>query len=138
LQRARHHSAIRFEEAGVPHHRQFADRDRRPGYTTDLDPGMTLGCGSYGGNITSDNIGPVHLMNIKRVAWETKPLAKSRDTSAWRPSVSVKARSPRRISLPEGALFRSLAQRPGARFSANRFDKADDGHTRSFRAEIWH
>lgn len=62
------------------------------GYTTDLDPSMTLGCGSYGGNITSDNIGPVHLLNIKRVAWETKPLAKPRDSGAWRPAVAVEAR----------------------------------------------
>ncbi len=57
------------------------------GYTTELDPSMTLGCGSYGGNITSDNIGPVHLMNIKRVAWETKPLSMPRETGAWRPTL---------------------------------------------------
>ena len=35
---------------------------------------MTLGCGSPGGNITSDNIGPQHLMNVKRVAWESRPV----------------------------------------------------------------
>ncbi|MDZ7310476.1 MAG: acetaldehyde dehydrogenase (acetylating) [candidate division KSB1 bacterium] len=57
------------------------------GYTTELDPSMTLGCGSYGGNITSDNIGPVHLINIKRVAWETKPLSMPRETGAWRPTL---------------------------------------------------
>jgi hypothetical protein len=38
------------------------------GFTTNLFPSMTLGCGSFGGNITSDNIGPQHLLNIKRVA----------------------------------------------------------------------
>ena len=32
---------------------------------------MTLGCGGYGGNITSDNISPIHLLNIKRLAYET-------------------------------------------------------------------
>jgi acetaldehyde dehydrogenase (acetylating) len=42
------------------------------GYSTNLFPAMTLGCGSPGGNITSDNIGPRHLMNIKRVAWESR------------------------------------------------------------------
>jgi acetaldehyde dehydrogenase (acetylating) len=42
------------------------------GYSTNLFPAMTLGCGSPGGNITSDNIGPQHLMNIKRVAWESR------------------------------------------------------------------
>ncbi|HVB40695.1 MAG TPA: hypothetical protein VNE83_07315, partial [Terriglobales bacterium] len=40
------------------------------GATTNLFPAMTLGCGARGGNITSDNIGPQHLMNIKRIAWE--------------------------------------------------------------------
>jgi acetaldehyde dehydrogenase (acetylating) len=44
------------------------------GYTTSLDPSMTLGCGGFGGNITSDNISPRHLLNIKRLAYETRPL----------------------------------------------------------------
>ena len=45
------------------------------GMTTGLDPAMTLGCGGWGGNITSDNISPRHLLNIKRVAYETQPAA---------------------------------------------------------------
>ncbi len=47
------------------------------GYTTNLFPAMTLGCGSFGGNITSDNISPLHLINLKRVAFgvrEVKPI----------------------------------------------------------------
>lgn len=47
------------------------------GFSTDLDPSMTLGCGSWGGNVTSDNVSPRHLMDIKRVAFETKPVASS-------------------------------------------------------------
>jgi len=43
------------------------------GLTTGLDPAMTLGCGGWGGNITSDNISPKHLLNIKRLAWEIRP-----------------------------------------------------------------
>jgi len=42
------------------------------GLTTGLDPAMTLGCGAVGGNITSDNISPMHLVNIKRVAYEIR------------------------------------------------------------------
>ena len=42
------------------------------GLTTGLDPAMTLGCGGFGGNITSDNISPQHLINIKRLAYETR------------------------------------------------------------------
>lgn len=47
------------------------------GLTTGLDPAMTLGCGGFGGNITSDNISPRHLLNIKRVAYELRPAVKS-------------------------------------------------------------
>lgn len=49
------------------------------GYTTGLFPSMTLGCGSLGGNITSDNLSPLHLINIRRVAYET---------GGWRPHTS--------------------------------------------------
>ena len=42
------------------------------GHTTHLFPSMTLGCGSWGNNITSDNIGPQHLLNVKRLAYETR------------------------------------------------------------------
>ncbi|OFW38226.1 MAG: hypothetical protein A3J29_15755 [Acidobacteria bacterium RIFCSPLOWO2_12_FULL_67_14b] len=44
------------------------------GLTTGLDPAMTLGCGGFGGNITSDNISPKHLINTKRVAYELRPV----------------------------------------------------------------
>ena len=46
------------------------------GLSTDLAPSMTLGCGSWGGNVTSDNVSPIHLLDIKRVAFETKPINK--------------------------------------------------------------
>ncbi len=41
------------------------------GATTGLDPALTLGCGTYGGNISADNISPKNLLNIKRLAYET-------------------------------------------------------------------
>jgi acetaldehyde dehydrogenase (acetylating) len=48
------------------------------GLTTGLDPAMTLGCGGFGGNITSDNISPKHLINVKRVAYELRPAQMSK------------------------------------------------------------
>lgn len=39
------------------------------GATTGITPSMTLGCGTYGNNISSDNIGPEHLLNKKRIAF---------------------------------------------------------------------
>ena len=38
------------------------------GATTGLAPSFTLGCGAVGGNSSSDNIGPLNLINIRRVA----------------------------------------------------------------------
>lgn len=55
------------------------------GYTNEMMPSMTLGCGTYGGNITSDNISAHHLMNIKKVAYETRPIAMPRNGTTWRP-----------------------------------------------------
>jgi acetaldehyde dehydrogenase (acetylating) len=57
------------------------------GLTTGLDPAMTLGCGGFGGNITSDNISPRHLLNIKRVAYELRP-AKSNRREPGNPELS--------------------------------------------------
>lgn len=42
------------------------------GGTTGLMPSMTLGCGTFGGNITSDNLTAKHLLNIKRMAYGIK------------------------------------------------------------------
>jgi acetaldehyde dehydrogenase (acetylating) len=63
------------------------------GLTTGLDPSMTLGCGGYGGNITSDNISPKHLLNIKRVAYELRPA-----TSHAAPTMAA---ADRRSALPK-------------------------------------
>ena len=37
-------------------------------YNFDLAPSLTLGCGSWGGNSVSENVGVKHLLNIKTVA----------------------------------------------------------------------
>ncbi|HVX66147.1 MAG TPA: aldehyde dehydrogenase family protein [Bryobacteraceae bacterium] len=42
------------------------------GMTTNLLPSMTLGCGAMAGNITGDNVGPQHLINIKRLAYAVR------------------------------------------------------------------
>ena len=42
------------------------------GATTALFPALTLGCGAVGGSSSSNNIGPMDLINIRRVAWDTE------------------------------------------------------------------
>jgi len=41
------------------------------GASTNLFPALTLGCGAVGGSSTSNNISPLDLINIRRVAWDT-------------------------------------------------------------------
>lgn len=52
------------------------------GATTKLFPALTLGCGAVGGSSSSNNIGPLDLINIKRVAFGTKELDEIRGESA--------------------------------------------------------
>ena len=75
------------------------------GMTTDLFPSMTLGPGAVGGSITSDNVTPLHLVNLKRVAFETTPL----NTDGGEP-VEPGARTSR--PAPRSATPRSAAPRP--------------------------
>ncbi len=42
------------------------------GLTTNVFPSMTLGCGAAASNSTSDNVGPLHLINIKRIAYAVR------------------------------------------------------------------
>jgi acetaldehyde dehydrogenase (acetylating) len=77
------------------------------GLTTGLDPAMTLGCGGYGGNITSDNISPHHLLNIKRLAYETTPAVVRQEPAAAAASLP---KAPVTIA-PPGLAAASLAQR---------------------------
>jgi acetaldehyde dehydrogenase (acetylating) len=42
------------------------------GITTNVFPAMTLGCGAAAGNATSDNIGPMNLINVKRLAYSVR------------------------------------------------------------------
>lgn len=39
------------------------------GGTTGLSPAFTLGCGTWGGSSVSENVTPMHLLNIKKVAY---------------------------------------------------------------------
>jgi acyl-CoA reductase-like NAD-dependent aldehyde dehydrogenase len=51
------------------------------GATTGLFPALTLGCGAVGGSSSSNNISPLDLLNIRRVAWgrNGQPVEKKED-----------------------------------------------------------
>jgi acetaldehyde dehydrogenase (acetylating) len=65
------------------------------GYTTNLFPSMTLGCGAAGGNITSDNISPLHLINLKRVAYGVRDVAAPPPKAAAKAAVTASGGSAR-------------------------------------------
>lgn len=52
------------------------------GATTKLFPALTLGCGAVGGSASSNNISPLDLINIRRVAWDTEPGEKAKTVHA--------------------------------------------------------
>lgn len=88
------------------------------GLTTGLDPAMTLGCGGFGGNITSDNISPTHLLNIKRVAYEVFPLNQ--------PSAAAVSSTPAKSPEPRPTVAASAALVPAAGIEAETLTKRID------------
>ena len=85
------------------------------GLSTGLDPAMTLGCGGFGGNITSDNISPRHLLNIKRVAYEVSPVVSRWDRMGAGQATAAKAPAlpspPLRPPAPAGIIADALSRR---------------------------
>jgi acetaldehyde dehydrogenase (acetylating) len=86
------------------------------GLTTGLDPAMTLGCGGYGGNITSDNISPRHLLNIKRLAYEITPVANRFERAAGTaPRAAVRAEAAPSRGIDQKALAAKVDHCLGSR-----------------------
>ena len=97
------------------------------GFSTGLPPSMTLGCGSWGGNVTSDNVSPLHLLDIKRVAFETRPVKSTRPAVAAStagvaaPSPSPQsARQPQPVVAQAGKINREEIAAIVDKFLANR------------------
>lgn len=65
-------------------------------YNFDLAPSLTLGCGSWGGNSVSENVGVKHLINIKTVA-------ERRENMLW-------FRAPEKVYFKKGCLPIALAE----------------------------
>jgi acetaldehyde dehydrogenase (acetylating) len=96
----------------MPAHRVIANSPTPQGsvgITTGLFPAMTLGCGSVAGNATGDNITPLHLLNIKRLAWSIRPWSNSEDT----PAMSQSSSGPVSQARISAAVDRYLAGKSG-------------------------
>lgn len=64
------------------------------GFHTNLVPSMTLGCGTPGNNITSDNVNPMNLINVKRLAYVNELFLEEYDRT-WRQRLESNAPAPR-------------------------------------------
>ncbi len=74
------------------------------GITTALLPSMTLGCGAMAGNITGDNVGPLHLINIKRLAYVVRKAEEAFVVPEYKPGTKAPAPPPVSKPVPEPAL----------------------------------
>lgn len=88
-------------------------------YNFKLAPSLTLGCGSWGGNSVSENIGVKHLMNVKSVA-------ERRENMYW-------YKVPSKIYFKRGALSHALSELAGKQRAYIITDKTMEqlGHVRT-------
>lgn len=80
------------------------------GFSTNLVPSFSLGCGPQAGNITSDNISARHLVNLKRVAFPTNDW-KERERRAHERAAAMTG-----AGMPRGSMMEGDPGRRGASF----------------------
>ncbi|HUP02584.1 MAG TPA: aldehyde dehydrogenase family protein [Bryobacteraceae bacterium] len=86
------------------------------GITTNVFPSMTLGCGAAAGNITSDNVGPLHLINIKRLAYVVRKPQEAFEM----PLAYDAAPAPGAAAAASGGVDRGMVAEAVQRFLASR------------------
>ena len=96
-------------------------------YNFKLAPSLTLGCGSWGGNSVSENVGVKHLVNIKTVA-------ERRENMLW-------FRAPEKIYIKKGCLPVALDEMRTVRASKRAFIVTDNflyenGHTKAITDKL--
>ncbi len=96
-------------------------------YNFDLTPSLTLGCGSWGGNSVSENVGVKHLLNIKTVA-------ERRENMLW-------FRAPEKVYIKKGCLPVALDELGAVMGKKKAFIVTDsflyeNGYTRSIEKKL--
>ena len=93
-------------------------------YNFKLAPSLTLGCGSWGGNSVSENVGIKHLLNIKTVAIR-------RENMLW-------FRAPEKVYFKKGCLPVALAELKGHKkaFIVTDSFLYNNGYTKTIEAKL--
>ncbi len=82
------------------------------GYSTALMPSMTLGPGTWGGSIISENVTAMHLMNVKTLAFEVKQINPGNSISSYDSSLFSASKSSNAV---EGNFTKQIEERLRAR-----------------------
>ncbi|WP_230581473.1 hypothetical protein [Aeromonas hydrophila] len=91
------------------------------GATTNLTPALTLGCGAVGGGSSSDNVGPMNLLNIRKVGYGVRTIEELRapiQPVAMQPTSAAPA-APQPCSILDDARFSASA--PACHSADDRF-----------------
>ncbi|ELB2793662.1 aldehyde dehydrogenase family protein, partial [Aeromonas hydrophila] len=91
------------------------------GATTNLTPALTLGCGAVGGGSSSDNVGPMNLLNIRKVGYGVRTIEELRapiQPVAVQPTCAAPA-APQPCSILDDARFTAPA--PACHSADDRF-----------------
>ena len=93
-------------------------------YNFRLTPSLTLGCGSWGGNSVSENVGVRHLLNVKTVA-------RRRENMLW-------FRAPEKVYFKKGCLPVAMAELAGKKkaFIVTDTFLYQNGYTKAVEAEL--
>ncbi|MCX6625567.1 MAG: hypothetical protein NTY38_31800, partial [Acidobacteria bacterium] len=97
------------------------------GITTGVQPAMTLGCGAVASNSTSDNVGPQHLINIKRLAYVVRTAEEAfPPMDSPRPVASTPSPAKLAVVAPAGILERQDIMNAVEQYLAQRGLKLTD------------
>lgn len=86
------------------------------GATTNLFPALTLGCGAVGGSSSADNISPMHLLNVRRMAYGAR---EREDVTGGSAAVSLVSASNAAAPAGEEELMQAVLARVLQRMNLN-------------------
>lgn len=88
------------------------------GATTNITPALTLGCGALGGGSSSDNVGPMNLLNIRKVGYGVRTIDELRQPAAPSfdavPVDSAVSPATKSVSIFEDTRFTGVMPAPAA------------------------
>ncbi|ENU1228185.1 acetaldehyde dehydrogenase (acetylating) [Providencia rettgeri] len=73
------------------------------GATTNITPALTLGCGAVGGGSSSDNVGPMNLLNIRKVGYGVRSIDDLRQPA--QPCAVAQPAAPATVNQPQVSIF---------------------------------